>query len=164
MAFEILEAVKKHQATLVLTGGKIQLRGRAGLVSQELMDRIRKNKSRLVQVLSAGPDPLPAIHPEHHQQILAATDIFFIKHGPRLEALGWDRENLFSGLDPESAQDFDDMPALPLLLVDGADLAYADTDRLEFHMPGGRRLVWVKPGMWLAGAAAERHLQGSGTQ
>ncbi|MBF0371597.1 MAG: hypothetical protein HQL52_19345 [Magnetococcales bacterium] len=91
---------------------------------------------------------------DHRRRILEAMFRFWKEHGPHLAELGWSPERLFSGLDPARATTYDDMPALPLLVANGAELTHADIGRLEFKAQGST-LVWIKSGAWLGGMAAE---------
>lgn len=97
---------------------------------------------------------LPPVPESHRVKILAALDVFRKEHGQKLKELGWNRDNLFLGLDVATAQTYDTMPCIPLVLEAGARLVYADVGRLEF-LEGGEVSAWIKKGFWLGGPALE---------
>ncbi|MBF0454188.1 MAG: hypothetical protein HQL72_05140 [Magnetococcales bacterium] len=96
----------------------------------------------------ADPSESMPVPVAHRQQILTVSKLFFQMNEGLLGRLGWNREDLFSGLDPNLATTYDDLPGLSVMLAEGAELIHADRDKLEFDL-NGRRLVWVRDGYWM---------------
>lgn len=110
------------------------------------------------------PQPLAqsnAIPVEHLNRIRVGLEKFRHDHGRRLADLGWNRDNLFLGMQPEQAHSYDDLHGMAAILADGAELIHADQERLGFDA-NGIYLNWFKAGFWLAGPALDEYLKRKG--
>ena len=79
--------------------------------------------------------------------ILSALNRFMRQYRSNLQSSGWSESNLWSGLNPNTATTLDEMPALPLMLVDGTKIKNINQHRIL--MENG--LAWTCNGVWLGG-------------
>jgi len=115
----------------------------------------------------AAADPIQEekperIPPDARVRILETLDAFRQEHGDALTALGWNRQNMFSGLNPATATTYENMPALPLLLADGGRLVKVTRNFLAVETECGRRLYWCRTRCWREGPEARRWLRENG--
>ncbi|MBF0188206.1 MAG: hypothetical protein HQL50_09820 [Magnetococcales bacterium] len=165
----LIEQLKTRDIHLWVESDRLHVDAPSGSITPDLQNTLQNRKAELVEILSSmipqaglGEEPTH-IPPGHKAQLLSALDRFQTEHGVRLAALGWGSATLFHDMGPESAQTYDDMPGMVMVIANGGRLVRATWVFLEFETTGGR-LLWVHPGYWLGGDAAKGWMDRRGEQ
>ena len=158
----IIRRFQERGILFSLAGESLSFDAPAGALTDADIDLLRTHKPAIMAALQQGQHPpAPA---DHVQDLLCRIretwPRFRREHGPRLAALGWDRESLLGGTDPMAATTIDDLDGLPVMLADGAVLAFADETRLDLQRADGSTATRTKSGVWLAESARDAWING----
>ncbi|MBF0612802.1 MAG: hypothetical protein HQL55_16895 [Magnetococcales bacterium] len=155
---EIIEDLQAKGYRLHVEGGRLLVYPTPDSLALEIL---RTNKPVIISLLAGTSEPLVTgemiksgeiIPPCHKVRILAEWKEFMLIHRLELNRFGWGRQSLLSGLNPVTAKTWNDMPALPIMVADGALLRDITLPWLKFSSLG-EEVYRVKSGHWFQASA-----------
>lgn len=155
-ASTILGQFHQRGINLFLDGDSLGFDAPAGAVGESDIVLLREFKTGLVALLrqqgAINPESVilnpDAIPDDLLRRVRESWSQFHRVHGRRLAALGWDRQSLLGGTDPLAAVTIDDLDGLPCLLANGAELAFADSTRIDLQRIDSSLITRSRFGIW----------------